>query len=258
VADVNRLLTIRLEADGNLNYEWESVVSTISHRAIRFIGRSYLAFVLTPEAPIAEWLAQMDGWLARSPGFFSDRSIVLDLINVKLSRAGITHLLASLLERNIRVMGLEGIDPTLAGPDLPPLLRGGRLAETPEIAPPARSEPTAAPVPKQPTSLVLDRPVRSGQSIVFPEGDVSVLGSLGSGAEIIAGGSVHIYGTLRGRVMAGSMGNTHARIFCQKIEAELLAIGGYYRTAEEIDQTVRGQPTQAWLEGRAIIISALN
>lgn len=258
MANVNWLLTIRLEADENPNQQWESVVPTISHRAIRFIGRSYLAFVLTPEAPIAEWLAQMDGWLARSPGFFSDRSIVLDLINVKLGRPGITHLIASLLERNIRVMGVEGIDPTQLGPDLPPLLRGGRLAETPEIKSPSRSDRTVAAVPKQPTSLVLDRPIRSGQSIVFPEGDVSVLGSVGSGAEVVAGGSIHIYGTLRGRVMAGSMGNTDARIFCQKIEAELLAIGGYYRTADEIEQTVRGRPTQAWLEGRTIMITALN
>lgn len=247
-----------MEADENLNQKWECVMSTASHRAIRFIGRSYLAFVLTPEAPIVGWLAEMDGWLARSPAFFADRSIVLDLTKVKLSRAGIAHLIANLLERNIRVMGLEGVDPTQLGPGLPPVLRGGRLADTTEIASPSRSDRTGAAVPSPPASLVLDRPVRSGQSIVFPEGDVSVLGSVGSGAEVVAGGSIHIYGTLRGRAMAGSMGNAHARIFCQKIEAELLAIGGYYRTAEEIDRTVCGRPTQAWLEGRTIMITALN
>jgi len=71
--------------------------------------------------------------------------------------------------------------------------------------------------------------VRSGQSVIFPEGDVTVLGSVGSGAEIVAGGSIHIYGTLRGRAMAGVNGNPAARIYCQKIEAELLAIDGYYR-----------------------------
>jgi septum site-determining protein MinC len=247
-----------MEADENPNQQWESVMSTDSHRAIRLIGRSYLAFVLTPEAPIVGWLTEMDAWLARSPAFFAERSIVLDLSKVKLSRAGVTHLIANLLERNIRVMGLEGMDPAQLGPELPPVLRGGRVADTAEVAPPSRSDRNAAPAPKKPTSLVLDRPVRSGQSIVFPEGDVSVLGSVGSGAEIVAGGSIHVYGTLRGRVMAGSTGNTHARIFCQKIEAELLAIGGYYRTAEEIDQTVRGRPTQAWLEGRTIMITALN
>lgn len=233
-------------------------MSTVSQRAIRFIGRSYLAFVLTPEAPIVGWLGELDQWLARSPKFFADRSIVVDLTKVKLSRAGVAHLVGRLLERNIRVVGLEGIDPAQLGPELPPVLRGGRTVDAAEVAPPSRSDRAAAAAPKQPTSLVLDRPVRSGQSIVFPEGDVSVLGSVGSGAEIIAGGSVHIYGTLRGRVMAGSTGNAHARIFCQKIDAELLAINGYYRTAEEIDQTVRGRPTQAWLEGRTLMITALN
>jgi septum site-determining protein MinC len=66
-----------------------------------------------------------------------------------------------------------------------------------------------------------------------------LLGSVASGAEIVAGGSIHVYGALRGRAMAGSSGNAAARIFCQKIEAELLAINGYYQTAEEIDVALR-------------------
>ncbi|HZD88630.1 MAG TPA: septum site-determining protein MinC [Pseudolabrys sp.] len=204
-----------------------------------------------------DWLAALDQWLGRCPGFLAERSIVLDLSKVSLSRAGVIHLVASLAERNVRVVGLDGADPALVGPELPPLLRGGRTGEPVTSAPPS---PAAAkkPEPKRPASLVLNEPVRSGQTIFFPEGDVSVLGSVGSGAEIVAGGSVHIYGTLRGRVMAGSTGDEHARIFCQKIEAELLAINGYYRTAEEIDQTVRSRPSQAWLDGNTIMISALN
>ena len=91
--------------------------------------------------------------------------------------------------------------------------------------------------------------MRSGQSIIFPEGDVTVLGSVASGAEIVAGGSIHVYGTLRGRAMAGINGNSAARIYCQKIEAELLAIDGYYQTAEEFDAALRDRPAQAWLEG---------
>jgi len=231
----------------------------IKQQAMRLIGRSYMAFVLTPEAPVMEWLATVDAWLERSPGFFSERSIVLDLSNVTLSRSGIAHLIASLLERGIRVMGLEGADASQLGPELPPLVRAGRVAgEVTEIAPKPDLERAPAPVPRQPASLLLDRPVRSGQTIVFPDGDVSVLGSVGSGAEIVAGGSIHVYGTLRGRAMAGSTGNSRARIFCQKIEAELLAINGYYRTADEIDETLRGRPSQAWLDGNVLAITALN
>ena len=106
--------------------------------------------------------------------------------------------------------------------------------------------------------MLLETPVRSGQSIVFAEGDVTVLGSVGSGAEVVAGGSIHVYGTLRGRAMAGINGNSAARIFCQKIEAELLAIDGYYQTAEQIADSLRNRPAQAWLEGEMLRITALN
>jgi septum site-determining protein MinC len=105
---------------------------------------------------------------------------------------------------------------------------------------------------------LLDSPVRSGQSVIFIEGDVTVLGSVGSGAEIVAGGSIHVYGTLRGRAVAGVNGNSSARIYCQRIEAELLAIDGYYQTAEELDANLRSKPVQALLDGKMIRIMPLN
>jgi septum site-determining protein MinC len=233
--------------------------TVIKQQAMRLIGRSYMAFVLTPAVPIVEWLATVDAWLERSPGFFSERSVVLDLTNVTLSRSGVAHLIAGLRERGVRVMGLEGADASELGPELPPLLRSGRVAgEVTEITLKPNPEQVVVAAPREPASLVLDQPVRSGQTIFFPDGDVSVLGSVGSGAEIVAGGSIHIYGTLRGRAMAGSTGNGRARIFCQKIEAELLSINGYYRTADEIEERLRGRPTQAWLDGSVLAITAIN
>ena len=88
--------------------------------------------------------------------------------------------------------------------------------------------------PATPSSLIIDSPIRSGQSIYHPDGDVIVLGSVGSGSETLAGGSIHVYGTLRGRAFAGATGNDKARIFCRKNEAELLAVDGWYRTADEM------------------------
>jgi septum site-determining protein MinC len=146
-----------------------------------------------------------------------------------------------------------------AGPELPPLLTGGRTASAAEppapAAAPREAPPPAAP---EPVSLLLESPVRSGQSVVFPQGDITVLGSVASGAEIIAGGSIHVYGTLRGRAFAGSNGNPRARIFCNKVEAELLAIDGYYRTADDIESSLRRQPVQAWLKGDVMFIAPLN
>jgi septum site-determining protein MinC len=100
--------------------------------------------------------------------------------------------------------------------------------------------------------MIIREPVRSGQMVHFPEGDVTVIGSVSSGAEIIAGGSVHIYGTLRGRALAGTMGNSSARIFCRKLEAELLAIDGIYTTAEQMAPDLQGQAVQLWLDGDEI------
>ena len=223
-----------------------------TRQLVRMRGRSYVAFVFCPVVPIAGWLEEIDATLARSPGFFVGKPVVLDLSAVDLSQTAIAHLVTSLEQRNIRVLGIEGVDAAHLTTSMPPLLTGGRQCVLTQHEP-KKSEPKLKPM-----SLLLESPVRSGQSVVFTEGDVTVLGSVGSGAEIVAGGSIHIYGTLRGRAMAGVNGNSAARIYCQKIEAELLAIDGYYQTAEEIDATLRNRPAQAWLDGDTMKITPLN
>ena len=235
--------------------------------SIRFRGRSFMAFTLAPEPPVAEWLAQLDKWTRSSPGFFVGRPVVLDLAAVSLSESAIAHLVAELGERGIRIMGLEGADPAALGDKLPPVLLGGRPAgdDRPGPAPDAELASTgpapvaaAEPSRREAASLLLESPVRSGQSVIFPFGDVTVVGSVASGAEVVAGGSIHVYGTLRGRAMAGSMGNARARIFCRRNEAELIAIDGYYRTAEDMTAELRGRPVQVWLEGAGLMIAALE
>jgi septum site-determining protein MinC len=226
-----------------------------TRQLVRLRGRSYVAFVFSPVVPIVDWLAEIDATLARSPGYFVGKPIVLDLAAVDLSAPAIAHLVGSLEGRNIRVLGIEGVEEERLTTTMPPLLTGGRACVITRNEPVQKTEPEAKP---KPTSLLLENPVRSGQSVVFTEGDVTVLGSVGSGAEIVAGGSIHIYGTLRGRAMAGVNGNSSARIYCQKIEAELLAIDGYYQTAEEIDPSLRNRPAQAWLQGDTMKITPLN
>lgn len=226
-----------------------------TRQLVRLRGRSYVAFVFSPAVPIVDWLSEIDATLARSPGYFVGKPIVLDLANVDLSGSAIAHLLGSLNERNIRVLGIEGVEESRLSASMPPLLTGGRACVITRNEPVPKTEAEAKP---KPTSLLLENPVRSGQSIVFTDGDITVLGSVGSGAELVAGGSIHIYGTLRGRAMAGVNGNSAARIYCQKIEAELLAIDGYYQTAEEIDPSLRNRPAQAWLQGDTMKITPLN
>lgn len=232
---------------------------SIQKKSIRFRARSFVAFALTPEAPLGEWLRGLDRWTENSPGFFAGRPVVLDLNALKPSAREIGTLVALLAERGIRVYAIEADAVEALGTDLPPLLKG---AKSTVLDGPAASTDTAAPAKKddaaEPKSLIIKAPVRSGQSVFHPQGDVTVLGSVGSGSEIIAGGSIHIYGTLRGRAFAGAAGNAEARIFCQKNEAELLAVDGWYRTADDMEPSSRGRPIQAFLDNGTIWIAALD
>jgi septum site-determining protein MinC len=214
-----------------------------------------MAFVFAPQPPIADWLSDLDATLERSKGFFAGHPVALDLAAARLNPAAIAQLVADLESRNIRVLGIEGVEPVGGEAKLPPVLRG-RGAQDVELPEPAPA--SASPKKPQPASLLIDNPVRSGQSVVFIDGDVTILGAVGSGAEIIAGGSIHIYGTLRGLAMAGAAGNARARIFCHRFEGELLAIGGQYKTADEIEEGLRRGPVQAWLDSDTLKISAMN
>ena len=220
-------------------------------KSIRVRGRSYVAFVFFPVVPIIEWLGEIDVTLNQSPGFFAGKPVVLDLSAVDLSQNAIAQLVASLEQRGLRILGVEGVAAERLTASMPPLLTSGRSAVV------TSSEPKKPPT-KKAASLLIDSQVRSGQSVVFPDGDITIVGSVSSGAEIVAGGSIHVYGTLRGRAMAGINGNLNARIYCQKVEAELLAIDGYYRTAEQIDATSYDGPMQVWLQGDVVQITPLS
>jgi septum site-determining protein MinC len=241
-----------------------SALAVQPHESMRLRGRSFMAFVLAPALPISQWVAQLDKWSRNSPNFFVGRPIILDLAGVTLAVSEIAQLIAVLATRGIRVMGLEGADPDQLGPSLPPLLQGGRSSAGGQIiATPSADASLAACVTapmqqQEPSSLLVESPIRSGQAVVFPAGDVTVLGSVSSGAEIVAGGSIHVYGALRGRAMAGSTGHTRARIFCSRNEAELISVDGYYRTAEQMDASLRSRPTQCWLEDRVLSIAVLD
>ncbi|NJN48024.1 MAG: septum site-determining protein MinC [Candidatus Competibacteraceae bacterium] len=104
---------------------------------------------------------------------------------------------------------------------------------------------------------IIHQPIRSGQQIYAPDGDLILLGPISVGAEVLADGNIHVYGTLRGRALAGVKGDTEARIFCSKLEAELVSIAGRYRTIEALEPENRNTPVQLYLSEDRLIISPL-
>ncbi|MBS1189301.1 MAG: septum site-determining protein MinC [Rhodocyclaceae bacterium] len=174
--------------------------------------------------------------------------------------AGICKLFGG---HGLRLVGIRGGSPELAASatrlGLPPLSISDSPsrpqapkpapeqppAPAPAPAAPPPAPPQPAPAPAASTTLIIDRPLRSGQRVYARGGDVVVLAVVSTGAEVIADGSIHIYAPLRGRALAGASGDTKARILTTRMEAELVSIAGLYRTFEDgVPAELLGKPTQ--------------
>ncbi len=205
-------------------------------------------------AAIDERLAAV---VAQAPDFLAQAPVVLEPAAELDSDALDLVALTELLRRHGLVpVGLRGGDEALrqrAGlAGLALLGDAGTPARGSQTPPP--STPAAAP---QTSARVVDKPVRSGQQVYAEGGDLVVLGTVSTGAEVIADGSIHIYGALRGRALAGARGDESARIFCQAMEPELVSIAGCYRLFEEPDPRTHGHTAQVRLDGERLIIDAL-
>lgn len=214
-----------------------------------------MAFVIAPEAPLAAWLEALKAQIARSPGFFTGRPVIVDLAALNAGTDGVATLIADIEACGVPVIDVENFRDIPGTDSWKRGLAGGRdgaVAEMKTAAPPPPPPPPPIPF------MLVEENVRSGQAIRAPNADVTVLGAVSSGGEVLAGGSIHVYGALRGRAIAGALGFARARIFCRRLEAELVSIDGFYKTAEDMDPDLRGRPVQIWLEDGRIMMAALD
>ena len=219
--------------------------------------------------------AAMSERFGASPGVFAHEPVVIDLSILDddpaagIDFGGLVDLLRShlLLPVGIRggserlrqaalAVGLSAVseDPTATAP------ARGELQVEPALPVSLPTSPTSlvAPQPLAAPALIVDKPLRSGQQVYAKGGDLVVLATVNVGAEVIADGSIHVYGPLRGKAVAGAKGNTDARIFSTCMEPQLLAIAGTYRTTENpLPADVVGKPAQIRLEGERLVFEPL-
>ena len=131
-------------------------------------------------------------------------------------------------------------------------------AREPAAAAPRATARAAAAEPPRAPGRMQKTAVRSGQQLYAEGCDLTVLSTVGAGAEVISDGSIHIYGTLRGRALAGAQGNADARIFCRQFHAELVAIAGHYKVLDDIPENLRGKAVQVWLENGQLKLETLD
>ncbi|MBB5693367.1 septum site-determining protein MinC [Muricoccus pecuniae] len=199
----------------------------------------------------------------RAPGFLRNAPIVLGLDDLDpVAAPDFNDLTAQLRAVQIAPIGTTGGGPELRAAaqaaGLPPLRAAG--GETPQ--PIAQPAPVPIPEPLPPSgwqpTLVVDQAVRAGQRIWAQGGDLVVRGTVNPGAEVIADGNVHVYGTLRGRAIAGGADNLNARIFALNFEPELVSIAGYYAVRDGLGDAPLGRPVQVCLIGESMRFDRLG
>jgi septum site-determining protein MinC len=213
-----------------------------------------------------------------APNLFAHAPVVLDLSHLAAlpDIETVRDLLARIKEAGMAPVGLSygtteneqlarALDVPLFAKFRAAFERGGKTEPIVEPAPRARrSDPEPAPAAPSSTpgeaaviGLVHDKPVRSGQQVYARGRDLILTKLVANGAEVIADGSIHVYGALRGRALAGAQGDTSARIYCQEFHAELVSIAGQYRVFEDMPEDLRGKRVQAWLDGDKLVIQKL-
>ena len=173
-------------------------------------------------------LAQQIG---RSPRFFQNAPVVLDLRGVEnfVEADEFETVRDKLHALTLTLVGVQNAQPA----QLEAATGAGLASFAPNAAGQPRSAPAAAPPPAPKTRLITE-PVRSGTQIYARGGDLVVTAAVSPGAELVADGNIHVYGALRGRALAGASGDSSARIFCTRLEAELVSIAGRYLVSEQL------------------------
>ena len=270
-------------------------MSNESGRAIEIQGvmtALHVLRVLTPE--LSAIAAALDKKIEGLPSFFANAPVAIDLRDLEpegeLPRMGSGRLRLSPLVDLLKTRGLVPVairggipgrveeartlglgilewDRASAAKKPPAAANGDSAPKQPtatarvSASAPSAPQPAAAkPAPSEPPppSLVLSQPLRSGQIVYADEGrDAIALAAVNQGAELIADGNIHVYSTLRGRALAGARGNDQARIFCQRLEAELISIAGVYVNADELPKDKLGKPAQIFLRDGSLVISEL-
>lgn len=201
-----------------------------------------------------------------TPDFFDNDPavIVLSAIEQDATALSFSVLLTLLKHYRLRPIGIHGGSPAhreaaaaVGLMDLPDISSAAVAVPASEPAP-SPVAPVAAASPAAAATMVIDKPLRSGQQIYARNADLIVLSVVNFGAEIIADGNIHVYAPLRGRAIAGARGNVSARVFSTCMEAQLVSIAGIYRTSEvALPPDILGKAAQVRLVGESLVLESL-
>jgi septum site-determining protein MinC len=251
-------MTAALKANASVTFELKSAALTLVALVLKTTELSLLA-------------QELQARFGDAPALFDQDPVVIDLSQLRddpgiLDFNALTTLLRQHKMLPIAARGGNAAQMEAAvaagltdAQDSTPPAPAPRETAVPAVADNSLAENVPKPQAAAVTTLVIDKPLRSGQRIYAKGGDLVVMAVVSFGAEVIADGNIHVYGPLRGRAIAGARGNTEARIFSTCMEPELVSIAGTYRTTETaLPATVLSKPAQVRLIGDKLLIEALK
>ena len=218
----------------------------------------------------AQFAVDLAERVADAPGFFDFDPVLIDLAPVREAEEPIDFaaIAGQLRQQRTLPVAVRGGSPAQME-----AARAAGLAAAPDASPARAEAPAPVEVVREvirevevvrevpmpgPGTVVVDKPLRSGQQVYARGADLVVMAVVSFGAEVIADGNIHVYAPLRGRAIAGARGNTEARIFSTCLEPQLVSIAGIYRTTETaLPDSVAGKPAQVRLDGEKLIIEPL-
>lgn len=190
--------------------------------------------------------AELDSKLAIAPQFFIGAPLVVNLSSITDPGYNLDALKDLLTSRQLVIVGITAAITEIATKAKAlglALIKSGKQSQT---------QPQMPKITK-----VVSKNIRSGQQVYAKNGDLIIVGTVGNGAELIADGSIHVYGSLRGKAMAGASGDKHAVIVAKSIEAELVSIAGQYWLTEHIQANSTTKSGCIRLEGESLTIESL-
>jgi len=211
---------------------------------------------------------QLKDKISQAPEFFHQSPLVISLEKTSVDEGDIdfTELLGICRQLQLQPLAFKSVDESFAEAvkltglaivsDSATSRSSARAVKIQKEAEVVGSAENAEPVdeekPAYRKSKVIQRPVRSGQQVYAEGADLIILSQVSEGAEVLADGNIHVYGSLRGRALAGIKGDRHARVFCQKLEAELISVAGHFILSDSLDKALKGQAVQAYLDEQTL------
>jgi len=235
----------------------------MSNTPIELKGSSFTLSVVHLHEAEPEVIRQaLEDKIAQAPAFLKHAPVVVNVSGLE-SPVNWSALQKVVASTGLRIIGVSGCKDARLKAEIDemglPLLTEGKekvaRVQPIEVPPPAEPEPIVSSITK---TRMIDTPVRSGQRIYAPNCDLIVTSHVSAGAELIADGNIHVYGMMRGRVLAGASGDREAQVFCTHLAAELVSIAGEYWLSDQIPAEFYGKAARLCLDETALTIQPLN